>query len=458
MSERPKDHTARQVWQPRAVARPAPDADGRPETVAETEGPHTDAPHTDESGRPANVRVLTPAQDPATAALSRDLVTIAERALDDRLEAEQIVAGLCRLQAALLTTATQSAMPSQREAARAELERLVRRAALDALPPVIGKPSTAPGKPASSTAAPPARKLAEPGSGKPAGRATRPAPAPPSPPIAAAPSRPSEPEPAPGPAPGTPHRRPAGQPTGLADLPSIADLPGATRPRAAANAPRGPITAARGTVTAVEAKPQHRGRKLALTAVALTVMLGGLGFGYLAYAPEDPIDPDLARLPALPPQAAAPAVPPAEPEPAPTADLSPDPLQLEAAEPAAGPLRTNAAPASPPPPQPVAAIDPDLRLVLLYQGNGTGAARADDLQATLAALKDPPAIERRSVDFSIATPRIRYFYAADASAAAALADLLGPPGNGTWQVQDFTHLRPGPTQGTLEVFIPTTSG
>jgi len=450
LSDRPTDHRARQIWQPRSANRPTPEADSRAGAAAP---PEAGSPGGNAAQRSADVRVLAPTQDADTAALSADLVAIAERALADRFQAEQLVAGLCREQAGLVTTATRSAMPSQRDAARTELERLVRRAALDSLPPVIGNPSADRGRPAGAAGSrSESRKVAAPAVGRAKSGAAAPPPAPPL---------------APEPVPSAPEPRPAGRPAGRTDLSSTADLPGADRPR-------GPITAPRGTASAVKAPAPRRGRKLALSALAAAALLGGLGFGYFAYAPETPLDPEFAGTPTPMPE------PESEPEPEPTptsiveappvaeapqtSELSAESLQLEAAEPAAGPLLRQGAelgePASPPgaPAQPPVTLPDGLRLILIHQNNSAAAASADALQARLAALKDPLQAEVRSVDFSIATPRIRYFYADDASSAATLADILGPPANGTgsWEVQDFTHLRPGPTQGTVEVFVPDT--
>ena len=441
MSDRSRDPAGRRVWQPEAAQRPAPDAERRPDADAL---PDPNGPHDDPAPRSAEVRVLTPAQDRETADLSRELAAIAEQALGDRLQAEQIVAGLCRLQAGLVTTATRSAMRSQRDAARAELERLARRAALDALPPITTGQATDHGRRAATAGAGSSRIEAQ----TLATRTTR-----------TEAQRPRTPEPGHHASP--PEQRPmasdaaahrlqaAGQPTSRPDLPPTVALPGETRSR-------GRFAADTFAATAAEAKQARRHRKLALSALALSVMLGGLGFGYVAYAPENVDGPELARSPNAAPGAATPA-----PEPSNGVGGLAEMLQLEAEDPSTGPLIERdivAVPIRRPPsaePSGIA-LPPELQLILVFQN--TDAAAADRVRTTLATLKDPPAMALRSVDFTIATPRVRYFYADDATAAAALADLLGQPSNGTWQVQDFTHFRPGPTEGTLEVFITTSGG
>jgi hypothetical protein len=436
--------------------------------------------------RTAEVRVLAPTQDTDGAALSAHLTTIAERALANPLEAEQLVDSVWRREPTLVVAATRSALASQRDAARAELERLVRRAALDALPPVIAKPTSDASGGHRTTGPAISKKIGKSAAGNGTGRASTsaaaappPAPAPTPPPHAApapaptvaASSAPTAADaaaptprlatahadsPAPQSAPSELQRRPPSRTSGLAGSPT-------TEETSVADQPRGPITAPRGNATAQAARSARRGGTLALSILAVAVLLGGLGYGYFAYAPEAPLDLERAEAPAQtpepPPTATGSAAP--IPEPPQTAALSADGLQLEAAEPTAGPLRERAeltepadTPASPAPP--VVTLGDDLRLILIHQNNSTAAANAEALEATLATLKDPVQMELRSVDFSIATPRIRYFYADDAASAAALADILGPPanGSGSWQVQDFTYFRPGPTEGTVEIFVP----
>ena len=498
LSDPSSERNGRQVWRPQPNRETGPGAGpdtgavagGYPAEAAgadDAEGANP-APRTVPSAsaapaiRDANVRVLTPAQNTATAALSSELVAIAERALEDRLKAEQIVAGLCRMQAALVTTATQSAMANQREAAKAELERLVRRAALDAVPPVITDKPT--GEASRKATAPAARKVAPPAAVRPPD--PKPAPKPALAPAAIADHAPEQPatEPVSDPPSQPAGRRPADRPAGLGELPSTADLPGAAEPR-------NPAGTARGTAKPLEAERPARRHRLALAVVAMVVTVGGLGLGYLASQPDDDTVPgQLAALPDQPPAPAAPAPQPdpaiAEPvtpeaqQPDPTVaeavtpeaqqPEAPEDLQLQAMEPAARPLREQAAldeassggsaASSNASEAPAALADDDLRIFIHYQRGSPGAALANGLSSNLALTKDPLEVELRAVDFIVAAPRIRYFYADDADAAAALAGSLDPPSNSSsgWQVQDFTHFRPGPDEGTLEVYVPSLGG
>ena len=418
------------------------------------------------------MRVLTHNQDGASAELAAHLVAIADRALEDRLAAEQIVAGLCRLQAGLMTAATQSAMADQREAAQAELERLVRRAALDALPPVITHQLKAPDQQAPKTAAqkvgapvaPPARAMPQAAPDRPA--PVRPATIRPAsvrlaemPKPAALAEAPAEPA-ADGSRARPLGRRPAGQPSGLGELSSTAELSGAFRPR-------GSVAVARGAATKADNAPAGRGRWVEFAAVVgVIVALGVVGFGYLTsgYLTSAPDQPTVADVPAGSTTVSSPAIDTAAGE-APSLDdaAAAVALQLEAVEPASGPLQeqpagpgASSAPADPPAGGAPAALADNLRIVIHYQSGSAGSARASNLSSTLDEIKDPLAVELRSVDFTIASPRIRYFYSSDAAAAASLAEVLAPSvnGGGDWQVQDFTHFRPGPSAGTIEVFVP----
>jgi hypothetical protein len=410
LSDPARDRDERRVWQPRAESAPAdPDALPPIDNVADE--------RTEAEQQSATVRLLNPAHDVAGYTLWQELVALADRALDNQLAAEQLVAGLCRMQAGLVTTATQSAAPAQRAAAKAELERLVRRAALDALPPVVRTP--------------------------PAGGAPVPA---------AAPADPKK---------TAPMRRPA---TASAEPP-------------AAEVERRPIVAPRGTATASRKQRPASGRRLGLAVLAMILAVGGLGVGYLASASDDgavlgPIADLMDRF--VTPAAQEPvAEAPPEPQPEPEVEAEPptvaspeppsaDELQITATEPPAVPLlrlqRTNV---EPPPADTLEGFPGSgLSIYLLYQGGSAAAARANELSGSLALAKDPPLVELRSVDYTIATPRIRYYYADDADAADALAGLLEPPANGadSWEIQNFTFFRPLPPNGRLEVFIPSAGG
>jgi hypothetical protein len=72
--------------------------------------------------------------------------------------------------------------------------------------------------------------------------------------------------------------------------------------------------------------------------------------------------------------------------------------------------------------------------------------------AALAA--DLPGAELRAVRASPTAPGVRYFFAADRAAAQALARAIAPPVGGRVTVADFSHYRPLPRQGTLEIWLP----
>lgn len=96
----------------------------------------------DSGGRARWTPRLAHPADRATATGQRrdvytELVAVAERGLDDQTTAERIVESVVDGQPALLEMAESSPDDIEREAAFAQLASLVRRAALDALPPVI---------------------------------------------------------------------------------------------------------------------------------------------------------------------------------------------------------------------------------------------------------------------------------------------------------------------------------
>ncbi len=101
------------------------------------------------------VRAIGPSQDAAAAAIYAELLEIGERSLGDRATAEQLVSGLFRANGHLVAAASHTVGPAEREAAKSELARMVRRAALDALPPVTATAPTS----ESGAAKAPGRKL-----------------------------------------------------------------------------------------------------------------------------------------------------------------------------------------------------------------------------------------------------------------------------------------------------------
>jgi hypothetical protein len=369
------------------------------------------------------IRTLGPGQDAAATELGGELLQIAEKALNDRSAAERIVTTILQTQGDLVTTAVRALTPDQRQAARDGLARAVRRAALDALPPVVPPPTTdsVPRRAAPATGA-------------------------------------------------TPKRRPVQARTTMA---------GST----AGEDPAGEPPAA---VPAKVAAGGNRKRAVGIV-IGLGLMLAG-GFAFWEPLLRPTADETAS---ALEPARAAPLAPVASPAEA-------EPLQLEADEPPSGLLRQPGQAAPPtetaagaeaeadaamaegesstatasPPFRPIdmtaeAVREPaaspaglalpagggNLRIFILYPAGGPAVSQASALYADLSRTGDLPLVVLREVGFAIASPRIRYFHAADAEAAGALAAFLDPP-RGAWQVQNFGHLSPLPALGTVEIYVP----
>jgi len=63
-------------------------------------------------------------------------------------------------------------------------------------------------------------------------------------------------------------------------------------------------------------------------------------------------------------------------------------------------------------------------------------------------------VEFRTVPATPGKPLVRYFLPEDKAAAERLAEKLKERLGSNWKVQDLTHYRPRPSQGTLEVWLP----
>ena len=153
----------------------------------------------------------------------------------------------------------------------------------------------------------------------------------------------------------------------------------------------------------------------------------------------------LAEPPELPadlPAVAAAQLPAA---PLPLLDEPPDMLDLPEpplAEPALAAL------ADPPELLPQAAAATP-RIVIHHPARTDAALRrAQALAATL------PGAEIRAVRASPATPGVRFFFAADRDAAQALARVVRASAGAQVAVADFSHFRPLPRPGTLEIWLP----
>jgi hypothetical protein len=76
----------------------------------------------------------------------------------------------------------------------------------------------------------------------------------------------------------------------------------------------------------------------------------------------------------------------------------------------------------------------------------TTADRLADAGETVAGI--------RTVGHAISALRVRYFFAADRDRAAAVARQIGTTVGGPVRVEDFTHFRPLPAPGVIEVWLP----
>lgn len=357
-----------------------------------------------------------PPQDAAMAAVRGELLAVATAGLGEGPAAERVVAMTLQAERHLATTAMRAAFAAEREAALAELTRLVRRAALDALPPVI-----APTSPAEGGRHRPARKarIARPATQPRASQAK-----------ALAPAKTPAPAPVkPAPAPVKPARQ------------------------ASATPPR-PAEAGHGTAW-----------RLALGGIVIAGLAAGVALVWLGLAGKilAPSPAETAPEPnAAVTQSGAPAEAPASGGLISDAPLS---LQLEAPEPSGGPLadmRDDAADGSraidmtPLSAPAVSAGADNVRVFILYPGEEAASEQASALYGQLQREGGYPLVVLRDVDFAISSPRIRYFHAGDAAAAARLARFLDMRDSidESWPVQDFSHYRPQPAPGTIEVYIP----
>ncbi|WP_217330462.1 hypothetical protein [Paracoccus sp. Z118] len=61
-------------------------------------------------------------------------------------------------------------------------------------------------------------------------------------------------------------------------------------------------------------------------------------------------------------------------------------------------------------------------------------------------------VETRPVRYPVERQSIRYFHAADRDVSGLIGDMVGGGGRAT--VSDFTHFRPSPRNGTVEIWLP----
>lgn len=154
-----------------------------------------------------------------------------------------------------------------------------------------------------------------------------------------------------------------------------------------------------------------------------------------------------------PGQTSAPAplpVPAPPPKPTPPASTAPRP----GAPPAATPRDASPAAARRSVPKAAAAVPSrtldQARVVIHYPERG-GYERSEELVRLLRALGTAE-VQTRPVRYPVKRQSIRHFHAADRDVAGMIGDLVGGGGRAT--VSDFTHFRPSPRGGTVEIWLP----
>lgn len=147
----------------------------------------------------------------------------------------------------------------------------------------------------------------------------------------------------------------------------------------------------------------------------------------------------------------------------PAPDRASEPAPMPA--PAPPPKPTPPASAAPRPSAPAAAARPSVpkataavpsrtlaqaRVVIHYPERG-GYERSEGLARLLRAAGTAE-VETRPVSYPVERQSIRYFHAADQEVSGIIGDLVGGGGRAT--VSDFTHFRPSPRNGTVEIWLP----
>ena len=93
------------------------------------------------------------------------------------------------------------------------------------------------------------------------------------------------------------------------------------------------------------------------------------------------------------------------------------------------------------------------RVVIYVPDDDMGSASRLDAVVTRLA-PNVGQLETRPVTVGPNTREIRFFHPGDSAAAHAVADMLSRL-RGAWRVRDVTSLRPAPSEGTLEVWLPS---
>jgi hypothetical protein len=184
----------------------------------------------------------------------------------------------------------------------------------------------------------------------------------------------------------------------------------------------------------------------------------------VALAPAPPPAPG----PATPAQDSLPSVaeaPPVAPRPTVEELIGPP---IEAPEPPPVPLPPDPdlaiGPASPPPvpqvrPATEIALPSQTRIFIHHPLGAIDAAAQARVLAQLLRQRGAGSVEVRPVPFAIASGGVRYFHAADRTAAVRLLGLArsAVAGSGSRMPEapgDFSYFRPSPSRGTLEVWLP----
>lgn len=89
--------------------------------------------------------------------------------------------------------------------------------------------------------------------------------------------------------------------------------------------------------------------------------------------------------------------------------------------------------------------------VVIHHSGSTGPERSLELAGHLRRAGFPQ-VEIRAVGFRVDKQSVRYFHHADQDVSQALGTLIGR--DGQVDVADFTHFRPLPRTGTVEIWLP----
>ena len=120
------------------------------------------------------------------------------------------------------------------------------------------------------------------------------------------------------------------------------------------------------------------------------------------------------------------------------------------------PPATSAAPEPEPEPEPEVPSPAETARIVIHHhaGDVAGAARARELRGRLAA-RDGITVEIRAVPMRVSLDNMRIFFASDRRQARDARDLAG---SGSMPIRDFSHYRPLPRPGTIEIWLASSPG